>query len=185
MRERSCGECTLCCTLLRVDELRKLGGTACAMLRAAPAPPGCGIYPRRPAICRAYACLWLTGALDEADRPDRLGAVLDVATEAGVTRLRVHEARPGAYDASPRLREIAARYRESMPVRISDAARAGDPRAPLRELGPAGAELRIEGDLVVRIENGSEIERRRLPWLERTLRHASLAWRRRRLRGYR
>ena len=122
---RSCGECTLCCTLLRVDELRKLGGTPCPALRAAPAAPGCGIHATRPAICRAYSCLWLAGGLDPGDRPDRLGAVLDVATEGGVTRLRVHEARPGAYDGSPRLREIVARYRESMPVRIADAARLG------------------------------------------------------------
>jgi len=182
---RSCGECTLCCTLLRVDELRKLGGTPCPALRAAPAAPGCGIHATRPAICRAYSCLWLAGGLDPGDRPDRLGAVLDVATEGGVTRLRVHEARPGAYDGSPRLREIVARYRESMPVRIADAARAGDPAAPVRELGPGGAELRIEGDLVVRLEEGRELERRRLPWPERGLRRLALALRKRKLRGYR
>jgi hypothetical protein len=181
---RSCGGCTLCCTLLRVDELRKRGGTPCRELRGAPAPPGCGIHATRPAICRAYACLWLSGGLDEGDRPDRLGAVLDVATEGGVTRLRVHEAAPGAYEGSPRLREIVARYRESMPVRISDVSRADDPAAPVRELGPGGAELRIEGEWLVRLEDGCERERRRLPWLERGLRRVALAWRARRLRGY-
>jgi Fe-S-cluster containining protein len=181
---RSCGPCTLCCTLLRVDELRKLGGTPCRELRAAPAAPGCAIHATRPAICRAYACLWLSGGLEEDDRPDRLGAVLDVATEGGVTRLRVHEAAPGAYERSARLREIVARYRESMPVRISDAARAGDPDAPVRELGPGGAELRLEGEWLVRLAEGREAERRRLPWLERSLRRLVLAWRERRLRGY-
>jgi len=181
---RACGECTLCCTLLRVDELKKLGGTRCRELRTAPAPPGCGIHGTRPAICRAYSCLWLSGGLDETDRPDRLGAVLDVATEGSVTRLRVHEARPGAYAGSLRLREIVARYRESMPVRISDVSRAGDPEAPVRELGPAGTELRIEGDWIVRIEGVRELSRRRLPWLERGLRRVVLAFRRRRLRGY-
>jgi len=181
---RSCGECTLCCTLLRVDELRKRGGAPCRQLRAPPAAPGCGIHPTRPGVCRAYACLWLSGGLDEADRPDRLGAVLDVATEGLVTRLRVHEASPGAYERSARLREIVASYRESMPVRISDVSRAGDPDAPVRELGPAGAELRVEGEWIVRMDGACELERRRLPWLERTLRRVSLAWRARKLRGY-
>jgi Fe-S-cluster containining protein len=181
---RSCGPCTLCCTLLRVDQLRKLGGTPCRELRAAPAAPGCGIHATRPAICRAYACLWLSGGLEEDDRPDRLGAVLDVAAEGGVARLRVHEAAPGVYERSARLREIAARYRESMPVRISDVARAGDPDAPVRELGPGGAELRVEGEWLVRLADGREAERRRLPRLERSLRRLALAWRARRLRGY-
>lgn len=167
-----------------MDELRKLGGTPCRELRAAPAPPGCGVHGRRPAICRAYACLWLTGALDEADRPDRLGAILDVATEGGVTRLRVHQASPGVYDRSARLREIAARYRGAMPVRICDVSRADDPAAPLRELGVAGSELRIEGDWLLRFEADRERERRRLPWLERSLRRVVIAWRRCRLRGY-
>jgi hypothetical protein len=110
--------------------------------------------------------------------------VLDVATEGGVTRLRVHEAAPGAYARSPRLREIVARYREAMPVRLSDVSRASDPDAPIRELGPAGAELRIEGDELVRLDGEREVERRRLPWLERNLRRVALAWRARKLRGY-
>jgi hypothetical protein len=167
-----------------VDELRKRGGTPCLELRPPPALPGCGIHATRPGICRAYACLWLSGGLEEEDRPDRLGAVLDVATEGAVTRLRVHEAVTGAYERSPRLREIVARYREAMPVRISDVARAADPSAPLRELGPAGSELRIEGDWVVRLAGGRELERLRLPWLERRLRRIALWLRARRLRGY-
>ena len=101
-----------------------------------------------------------------------------------MTRLRVHEAAPGAYERSPRLREIVARYRESMPVRLSDVSRASDPEAPVRELGPAGAELRLEGEWLVRLESEREVERRRLPWLERRLRRVALAWRRRKLRGY-
>ncbi|MEN8161710.1 MAG: hypothetical protein ABFS41_16695 [Myxococcota bacterium] len=167
-----------------MDPLRKLGGTSCPKLREAPAPPGCSIHAERPAICRAYRCLWLAGGLDEADRPDRLGAILDVATEGGVTRLRVHEARPGGYEASARLREIVDDHRGSMPVRLSDVSRAGDERAPVHELGPDGAELRIEGDWIVELRDGRELARRRLPWLERMARRLALVVRRRRLRGY-
>jgi hypothetical protein len=181
---RACGPCTLCCTLLRVDELRKLGGVPCAKLRRAPDPPGCGIHATRPGVCRAYACLWLSGGLEEEDRPDLLGAILDVATEGFVTRLRVHEVTPGAFERSARLREIVEAHRGSMPVRICDVSRAGEPGAPVRELEPDGAELRIEGEVVTRLEAGRVIERRRLPWLERALRRAALAWRARKLRRY-
>jgi len=167
-----------------VDELRKRGGTPCRELRRAPAPPGCGIHATRPGICRAYACLWLSGGLDDGDRPDRLGAVLDLVTEGGLTRLRVHEATPGAFERSPRLREIVAQYREAMPVRLSDVSRAGDPDAPVRELSAGGAELRIEGEWLTQLAAGVVVERRRLPWLERSLRRLALAWRARKLRGY-
>jgi hypothetical protein len=167
-----------------VDELAKRGGTPCRELRALPDAPGCGIHASRPGVCRAYQCLWLTGAFEEGDRPDRLGAVLDVATEAGVPRLRVHEARPGVYEASARLREIVAGYREAMPVRLSDVSRAGDADAPVRQLEAGDQEVRIEGDQWVRLEGGREVERRRLPWLERALRRLVLAARRFRLRRY-
>ena len=90
---RKCGSCSLCCTLLRVDELAKLGGTPCVHQRA---EDGCSIYSRRPAICQSYRCLWLRGGLELADRPDRLGAVLDLGSRGGFPELVVHEAEPGA-----------------------------------------------------------------------------------------
>ena len=185
MAGRSCGECTLCCTLLRVDELEKLGGTPCVHLRRAPAAPGCGIYAQRPRICRAYACLWLSGGLDPADRPDRLGAVLDLVSEGHLTWLRVHEAVPGAYEAGPRLQQIVAGYRASMPVRISDVANPLDPGARVRELLPDGSERIVEGDSVTELRAGGSPQRRRLGWplrLARRLRHRVRAFQ---LRGYR
>lgn len=182
---RVCGGCTLCCTLLRVDELRKLGGTKCAQLRQAPEGPGCSIHEKRPRICRAYACLWLSGGLDEGDRPDRLGAVLDLVSEGHTARLRVHEAVPGAYDASPRLRSVVARFRASMPVRISDVARPLDPNARIRELLPDGSERLLEGDVVTELRPGATPRRRRMPWPFRALRRARDRVRAWRLRGYR
>jgi hypothetical protein len=177
--ERSCGGCTLCCTLLRVDELPKLGGVPCAQLVA----DGCGIHPRRPAVCRAYRCMWLQGALDEEDRPDRLGAVLDVAIEAGAPRLRIVEAAPGVFDASPRLRAIAERYREQMPVKLTTASRSLAPDAPFRVLLAGGEERRVAGERV-EIWRGGALERcERLAWPQRVARrglHAWQAWRLRR-----
>ncbi len=169
----------MCCTVLRVDELRKLGGTSCAAL----GPSGCTIYPRRPRICRTYQCAWLQGKLDVEDRPDRLGAVLDIVFEGGALLLAIREATPGASDANPRLAAIAARYREAMPVRIT---RAADVLrdAPVRTLLAGGDELIASGDTVVRRRAGVEIERSRAPWLERSARRLQLAWQRWRVRDY-
>lgn len=175
---RSCGSCSLCCVVLRVDELAKLGGEPCRYLRAG---AGCGIHARRPGICRAYHCLWLGGGLEAGDRPDRLGALLDVVAVGETHRLEIREAEPGAFDRSPRLRAIAERYRATMPVRITDVAAPLDPDAPFRVLLPDGEEQRVRGERVTVWRDGRPVSERRLPWLERRVRRLVLAWRRRRL----
>jgi len=179
---RSCGACSLCCTVLRVDALKKRGGIPCAHLQDAGG--GCSIYPERPRICRTYRCLWLQGGLEEVDRPDRIGAVLDLLTSGGTTRLAVREATPGASETDERLRGIIARYRESLPVRISDVRDVMDPDAPFRLLLPGGEEHRVEGELRTVWRGGECIERRRLRWLERVVRRVLHALAARRLRGY-
>jgi len=186
--ERACGGCTLCCTVLRVDALHKLGGTPCPEQRspgeAARLGGGCGIHATRPRICRRYRCLWLQGGLEAGDRPDRLGAVLDLVTVGAETRLEIHEAEPGAYERSPRLREIAGRHRAAMPVRILDTGDVHDPDRPYRVLLPDGDELRVRGERVTRLREGVVLGEERLPWLERTIRRAAIAWRRRRFRRF-
>lgn len=178
MRLRSCGGCTLCCTVLRVDELPKLGGVPCAHVTAS----GCGIYARRPAVCRGYRCMWLQGGLDEADRPDRLGAVIDVVVEAGVQRMAIREAKAGTFESSARLQEIAARHREQMPVKLTTAELAMDPDAPFRLLLAGGEERRIAGDSIEVWRDGQLVRRERFPWLERALRKMVIGWRAWRLR---
>lgn len=170
----------MCCTVLRVDELRKLGGVSCAALGAR----GCTIYERRPQICRAYRCLWLQGRLDAGDRPDRLGAVLDLVHEGGAALLAIREAVPGATEANPRLAAIAAHWREAMPVRITRAADALRSDAPVRTLLAGGEELVATGDTAVRLRDGTELERMRAPWLERLARRLRLAWQRWRTGDY-
>lgn len=178
---RECGGCSLCCVVLRVDELGKLGGVPCAKLRPG---GGCGIHPTRPDICRAYRCLWLRGGLEHADRPDRLGAVLDVTSEAGAPLLAIREARAGAFTRMPRLREIADEYRQSMPVRITSAEDVLNPDRPYRVLLPDGEERLVEGETTTILRDGQPAETRRMPWLERGVRRVMLrveAWRVRRM----
>jgi hypothetical protein len=227
--KRACGPCSLCCTLLRVDELAKLGGTPCVHQRTGGAaasgarsepeasevtasgarsepeasevtaagarsepqasdvtqPGGCAIHARRPAICRAYRCLWLQGGLDEGDRPDRLGAVLDLASRAGFPELVVHEAEPGAFERSARLREIAERYRVGMPVRVLDCHAVLDPDRGFRVLLPGGEEQRVRGERIETWRDGARVGVGRLGWLERIARRAALGLRSLRLRRHR
>jgi hypothetical protein len=111
--------------------------------------------------------------------------VLDLVSDGELARLRVHEATPGAYERSPRLRAIVARYRASLPVRIGSALRPLDPDAPVRELLPDGSERSVEGDVVTERSAAGAVREWRLAWplrLARRLRNRVRAFR---LRGYR
>jgi hypothetical protein len=69
---RECGECTACCTNLRIDEkkLQKPANVECIHLTSAKA---CGIYASRPATCKSFHCGWrMLGGLGDEWRPDRL-----------------------------------------------------------------------------------------------------------------
>jgi hypothetical protein len=78
---KSCGECRACCTELKIDtkELQKPAQLVCPHHTG----HGCGIYGKRPKICREFFCGWLLfPELDEAWRPDRSGVlVLQLARE--------------------------------------------------------------------------------------------------------
>lgn len=76
IRGRSCGSCTLCCTLLPVDLTngKKPANQKCEHVCS----KGCHIYESRPNPCRYFNCRWLfddrTGNLR---RPDKVGYVID------------------------------------------------------------------------------------------------------------
>jgi len=70
---RSCGECAACCEVMAIIELAKPVHQECPhqlklpVIRPVGAPKlmgSCGIYSKRPAECRTFACLWLA----ETDR---------------------------------------------------------------------------------------------------------------------
>ena len=195
---RACGTCSLCCTVLRVDELGKRAGVDCIHQRHGPGrgsgdgrgfeggddsafEGGCAVHETRPPVCRGYRCLWLQGGLEEEERPDRLGAVVDLETTGTGVRLAIREAFRGAFDGSAPLQAVADRYREQMPVRISDAEDVMNPDRPFRVLLGEGLEHRVEGERVEIFRRGVLVETRRLPWAERWVRRFVNAWRARRL----
>jgi len=169
--------------VLRVDELGKLGGTPCRHLL--PQAGGCGIHSRRPGICRAYECLWLRGGFRQEDRPDRLGAVVDLDPSGGALHLAIRQAEAGAFDRSPRLREIAEAYREIVPVHVTDVDDVMDADRPFRVLLAGGVEQRVAGEAVRIHRDGELVEERRLSRAGGLARRLLLSLRRGRLRRLR
>ena len=162
--------------MLRVDELRKPAGVDCEHQRA---EGGCAVHATRPSICRGYHCLWLQGGLENEERPDRTGGIVDLEAVGAGVQLSIREIRPGAFDASPSLQAIADRYRSQMPVRVTDTADLENPDRPFRVLLADGVEQRVAGERIEIFEKGALRETRTLPWLERWARRLSI-WRRRR-----
>lgn len=163
---RNCGECALCCTVLRVDELDKPARVPCEKLREAPRS-GCSVYDTRPRICRSYKCAWLLGSFGDEDRPDHLGAVLDLEFRGDRLWLQIKEARPGALERSDRLRQIAEEYRTSAYVRISEVDHVANPEHPFRILLPDGVEQRVQGKRVDVYRNGELIDSTEMGFLRR------------------
>ena len=88
-----------------MNELQKLGGISCVHQNES--GPGCSVHEQRPQICRAYRCLWLKGGLPEENRPDRLGAVLDIFHDGAQARLEIRQSRSGTFENSSDLAAIA------------------------------------------------------------------------------
>lgn len=65
--KRKCGPCRQCCITLEVPSLGLAQDEPCPELCSR----GCGIYKKRPPVCRDFECAWLNGLLGPADRPDR------------------------------------------------------------------------------------------------------------------
>lgn len=84
---RSCGTCSLCCKLLRIDELNKPEGQWCS--HCAPGRAGCLIYERRPKECQGFYCAWLTAA-DVGPEWSPLTSKMVLYSEGDGNRIAVH-----------------------------------------------------------------------------------------------
>ena len=80
LADRSCGDCTACCTVLTVDtpDFKKPPETPCVHLSS----KGCGIHAVRPDICRTWFCVWRRlEELPDWARPDRSGLLVSLNFE--------------------------------------------------------------------------------------------------------
>jgi hypothetical protein len=79
MTARACGDCTLCCKVMAIEELEKPAGRWCPNRNAA---RGCLVYANRPAECQSFSCMWLANELlDERWKPNRSKLVLTTSDD--------------------------------------------------------------------------------------------------------
>jgi hypothetical protein len=94
---RACGDCTLCCKVMAIEELAKPASSWCPHCKPG---HGCLIYPTRPAECRSYACLWLTDhRLDQRWKPSRSKLVLTTSQDG--LEIRCDPGFPDAWRREP------------------------------------------------------------------------------------
>ena len=109
VRGRSCGDCSLCCKLIRVDAFAKPPGTWCT--HCAPGGGGCRIYDRRPTECRNFYCAWMVSpSLGEHWRPNKCKMVLRVESDGKLIAVHVDPSDPTAWRREPyfqKLRQFA------------------------------------------------------------------------------
>jgi len=95
--KRECGPCTVCCTVMGVEELKKKNYQRCCYLTER-----CSIYEARPPGCRDWSCNWLLGTLegDERRRPDQLGLMFTYELKGEKMILTAYEVWDGASQQS-------------------------------------------------------------------------------------
>jgi hypothetical protein len=99
---RQCGECTLCCKVMAIEELSKPQGSWCPHCKPG---RGCLIYSDRPPECRNFRCLWLVNDhLDQQWKPNKSRLVLTTSDDG--IEVRCDPGFPDAWRKEPFRSEI-------------------------------------------------------------------------------
>ena len=99
---KACGDCTLCCKVMAIEELAKPLSAWCPHCKPG---HGCLIYPNRPGECRTFSCLWLVNdRLDHRWMPSKSKFVL-TTSEDGI-EIRCDPGFPDAWRKEPYRSEI-------------------------------------------------------------------------------
>ena len=101
---RSCGDCTLCCKVMRIATLDKPPGSWCKHCKPG---TGCTIYADRPQECRDFSCLYLLNAeLGEEWRPSQSKIVLVSEHDGNRIVAHVDPQRPDAWKQEPYYQQL-------------------------------------------------------------------------------
>jgi hypothetical protein len=89
----TCGGCTVCCTVMGLQDLGKPFYCKCEHV----VEKGCGIYDSRPKSCNDFVCSWAAGLLGDSEswRPDRSGLLFFLRRFEDGLWLEIYEAVPG------------------------------------------------------------------------------------------
>jgi hypothetical protein len=95
--KKACGDCTLCCKVMAIEELAKPASSWCPHCKPG---RGCLIYATRPAECRSYSCLWLLDdRLDQHWKPSKSKLVLTTSPDG--IEIRCDPGFPDAWRKEP------------------------------------------------------------------------------------
>jgi hypothetical protein len=101
---RRCGDCTLCCKVMAIEELAKPVNIWCPHCKPG---RGCLTYASRPAECQTFNCLWLVNdQLEGHWKPSKSRLVL-TTSEDGI-EVRCDPGFPDAWRKEPFRSEIRA-----------------------------------------------------------------------------
>jgi hypothetical protein len=99
---KACGDCTLCCKVMAIEELAKPVNSWCPHCKPG---RGCLAYANRPAECRTFSCLWLLNdRLGQHWKPNKSKLVL-TTSEDGI-EVRCDPGFPDAWRKDPFRSEI-------------------------------------------------------------------------------
>ncbi|MDP3740603.1 MAG: hypothetical protein Q8R02_24665 [Hyphomonadaceae bacterium] len=143
---RTCEGCTLCCKVLRIDELAKPANQMCIHATAG----GCAIHGSHPETCRVFFCLWIDDrSFGPEWKPDRSHFVMSRSASGKGLFLNVDIDTPDAWKAEPyysALKRLASGARVGNYIAVSVGARcfAVFPEEDLEvcDLGP-GCEIMV------------------------------------------
>lgn len=101
---RGCGTCTLCCKVMRIDELESPAGQWCQHCDPG---KGCRIHETRPPVCREFFCMW-TYRKDIGPhwKPEKSKMVLALEGDGQRIAAHVDPSFPGAWRRSPYYQEL-------------------------------------------------------------------------------
>ncbi len=96
---RSCGSCSMCCKIARIDYFQKPPGQWCPHCNIG---KGCGMYETRPKVCRTFFCHWMQNPnLGPEWKPDKAKMYLCVELSGQRLAAHVDPASPGAWRKEP------------------------------------------------------------------------------------
>lgn len=96
---RSCANCTLCCKVLAIPELRKPRGQVCEYCAWT---KGCTVYAKRPGGCRDFDCSYLLSpALGEEWKPTTAHMVLGYRAQEDIILIFTDPDYPGMWRTEP------------------------------------------------------------------------------------
>jgi hypothetical protein len=101
--KKACGDCTLCCKVMAIEELAKPVSSWCPHCKPG---RGCLIYANRPMECQTFSCLWLVNdQLDQHWKPNKSKLVLTTSQDG--IEVRCDPGFPDAWRKEPFRREIS------------------------------------------------------------------------------